>query len=127
MCLSKIAALFGAQVVADEIMELLFKSVETVCANSVHVEFAEHGYQHLEENSENEKRSLPLWEQLKELGNNFFENNKWTDAMNTYTKAIHINPNDATLYYQRALCEIRLSEFQLGKMLRMPWRLTLAR
>jgi tetratricopeptide (TPR) repeat protein len=114
-CLATIANLFGAKVVEKKILELL-EPVETVSANSVRVEFAEHGYQQLEEDSKN-KRSTnePIWKQLEEEGNNFFKDKKWTDAMNSYTKAIHINLNEASLYYQRALCEIRLSKFQLAR------------
>jgi tetratricopeptide (TPR) repeat protein len=35
--------------------------------------------------------------------------------MGCYTKAIRINPNIATLYSKRALCEIQLSKFQLAR------------
>jgi TPR repeat protein len=84
-CLAKIAALVGAKDVEDKILELIPTLEDSV------------------------------WQQLKEEGNEHYKNNRWTEAMNSYTKAIRINPNVAMLYSNRSLCEIQLSKFQLAR------------
>ena len=84
-CLAKIAALVGTKDVEDKIRELIPSSDESA------------------------------WKQLKEEGNERYKKQRWTEAMGSYTKAIRVNPNIATLYSNRALCEIRLSKFQLAR------------
>ena len=56
-----------------------------------------------------------VWKELKEEGNQHYRNNRWIEAMNSYTTAICINPNVAILYSNRAICEIQLSKFQLAR------------
>jgi TPR repeat protein len=92
-CLAKIASLVGAKDVEEKIRERI-TSVEK-CKSSI-----------LDKSD---------WKHLKEEGNVHFSNKRWTEAMNSYTKAIRINPNIATIYSNRALCEIRLSKFQLAR------------
>jgi tetratricopeptide (TPR) repeat protein len=95
-CLAKIAALVGAKEVEDKILEFITSSSDDEkCKSSF-----------LDESA---------WKQLKEEGNEHYKSQRWTEAMGSYTKAIRINPNIATLYSNRALCEIRLSKFQLAR------------
>jgi tetratricopeptide (TPR) repeat protein len=93
-CLAKIAALIGAKEVKDKILEFI-SSDGKKCKSSF-----------LDESA---------WKQLKEEGNEHYKNQRWTEAMGSYTKAIRANPNIATLYSNRALCEIQLSKFQLAR------------
>jgi tetratricopeptide (TPR) repeat protein len=79
-CLAEIAALVGAKGVGDKILKLI-PSVKG-----------------------------SAWQQLKDEGNEHYKKQRWTEAMNSYTKAIRVNPKVATLYSNRALCEIRLSK-----------------
>ena len=60
-------------------------------------------------------RSSEDWQLIKEEGNEHYKNQPWTEAMNCYTKAIRINPKVATLYSNRALCELQLSKFGLAR------------
>ena len=92
-CLAKIAAFIGDKELEDKILE--FITSDKKCQSSL-----------LEES---------VWKQLKEEGNQHYSNKRWTEAMNSYTKAIRINPKVATLYSNRALCELQLSKFQLAR------------
>jgi len=55
------------------------------------------------------------WALLKEEGNQFYKEERWNEAMNCYTRAIHLNQQDAVLYSNRSLCELRLSKFDLAR------------
>ena len=55
------------------------------------------------------------WTSLKQEGNQFYKQERWTEAMNCYTRAIHINQEEPVLYSNRALCELRLSKFDLAR------------
>ena len=92
-CLAKIAAFIGDKELEDKILELI--TSDKKCQSSL-----------LDES---------VWKELKEEGNQHYSNKRWTEAMNSYTKAIRINPNVAALYSNRALCEIQLSKFQLAR------------
>jgi len=55
------------------------------------------------------------WEALKQEGNQLYKQERWGEAMNCYTRAIHLNQEEAVLYSNRALCEVRLSMFDLAR------------
>jgi tetratricopeptide (TPR) repeat protein len=55
------------------------------------------------------------WEKLKEDGRKFYQNCQWSKAIKCYTKAIALNPTAAVLYSNRALCQLRLSNFARAK------------
>lgn len=51
-------------------------------------------------------------EQLKEQGNRYFLAKNFTEAIESYTKAIVRNPDIATYYTNRALCYLRLKQWE---------------
>ena len=55
------------------------------------------------------------WQGLKEQGNAAFRQDQFTEAMNFYTRALALAPQEAVLYSNRALCELRLKKFQLAR------------
>jgi len=55
------------------------------------------------------------WTSVKEQGNQLYKEELWEEAMNCYTRAIHLNQGEAVLYSNRALCELRLSKFDLAR------------
>ncbi|XP_006823844.1 E3 ubiquitin-protein ligase CHIP-like [Saccoglossus kowalevskii] len=52
--------------------------------------------------------------ELKDQGNRFFSARKYDDAINCYTKAILRNANTATFYTNRALCYLKLQQWELA-------------
>jgi len=55
------------------------------------------------------------WASLKQEGTQHYLHKRWEEAMNCYTRAIHLNQGEAGLYSNRALCELRLSKFDLAR------------
>ena len=55
------------------------------------------------------------WTELRDEATAHLENQQWLEAMNCYTKAIRRNLNEASLYCNRAVCEIRLKKFDLAR------------
>ena len=55
------------------------------------------------------------WQLLKEEGNQNYRDMRWTEAMNCYSGAIRVSPRVAVLYSNRALCELKLSKFELAR------------
>ncbi len=55
------------------------------------------------------------WKKLKADGNKLYEEGKWIEAMDCYTKAISLNSNAAALYSNRALCELQLGKWELAR------------
>lgn len=51
---------------------------------------------------------------LKEQGNKLFSVRKYDDAISCYTKAIVKNPSTATFFTNRALCYLRLKQWELA-------------
>ncbi|CAF1355338.1 unnamed protein product [Didymodactylos carnosus] len=59
--------------------------------------------------------SADTWLKIKEEGNERFNENQWTEAMVLYTRALQLNQQEAVLYANRALCEIRLHKYDLAR------------
>jgi len=55
------------------------------------------------------------WTSLKQEGNLLYKQERWEEAMDCYTRAIHLNQAEAVLYSNRALCEFNLSKFDLAR------------
>ena len=55
------------------------------------------------------------WVQWKDKGSKFFREQKWTEAMNCYTSAIGLKPDEAILYSNRAICATKLKKFQQAR------------
>ena len=49
--------------------------------------------------------------QMKELGNQAYKNKDYSQAINYYTKAIQLNPQDPNFYSNRALCYFNMEKF----------------
>ena len=52
------------------------------------------------------------WIKLKEIGNRYVKEDRFTEAIIEYTKAIRIDPNQPVLYSNRAIAELRLKMFK---------------
>jgi ankyrin repeat protein len=50
--------------------------------------------------------------ELKRQGNEYFEKKEWQAALDFYTKAIALNPTDASLYSNRSACYMELELYQ---------------
>eukprot|EP01105_Mastigella_eilhardi_P004370 TRINITY_DN157_c1_g2_i8.p1 TRINITY_DN157_c1_g2~~TRINITY_DN157_c1_g2_i8.p1 ORF type:complete len:632 (-),score=128.33 TRINITY_DN157_c1_g2_i8:44-1939(-) len=55
------------------------------------------------------------WEEFKQRGNEHFSHGRFTEAMELYTWAIAKDHKQAVLYSNRALCAIRLKQFQYAR------------
>jgi tetratricopeptide (TPR) repeat protein len=59
-------------------------------------------------------RESKTWPELAEEGAEYFKREQWLEAMNRYTWAIRVKNNVAQLYLNRAMCEMKLKEFDLA-------------
>jgi tetratricopeptide (TPR) repeat protein len=50
--------------------------------------------------------------ELKRKGNEYFEKKEWHAALDFYTKAIALNPTDASFYSNRSACYMELELYQ---------------
>ena len=57
------------------------------------------------------KLAEEIWISLKEEGNKFIKEDRFTEAMASYTRAIQLRPREAVLYSNRAICELRLKMY----------------
>ena len=48
---------------------------------------------------------------MKELGNQAYKNKEYSQAINYYSKAIQLNPQDSNFYSNRALCYFNMENF----------------
>jgi len=55
------------------------------------------------------------WVSLRQEGNKHYKEERWEEAISYFTRAIHLNQGEAVLYSNRALCELRLSKFDLAR------------
>jgi TPR repeat protein len=55
------------------------------------------------------------WYEIKEKGNEHFKIGNFTEALIFYTKAIKLDNKQASLYSNRALCELKLEKFELAR------------
>ncbi len=62
----------------------------------------------------NETKIKDGWVKLKDEGKHLIEKKEWAEAMFRFSQAIYLNSEEGTLYCYRAMCEIRLSKFQLA-------------
>jgi len=103
-CLANVATAIGKPDLADIILNLVAvqqdKRVSKEEKNQMNV---------LDSLKEDE------WTSLKQEANQLFEKERWEEAMNCYTRAIHLNQQEAALYSNRALCELHLSKFDLAR------------
>ncbi|POM80163.1 Cytoplasmic protein, partial [Phytophthora palmivora] len=70
----------------------------------------QHNY--LYDDDENED---PLWVELKLIGNDYFNEKNYTEAIEAYSQALDVAPNQAVLYGNRAMCYLRLKEFEYAR------------
>lgn len=61
-------------------------------------------------------------ELLKNKGNDFFKKGDYEEAINYYTKAIGLNPNDASYYCNRAACYMKLKKYFLALLVYINWK-----
>ncbi|KAG7399713.1 hypothetical protein PHYBOEH_008047 [Phytophthora boehmeriae] len=57
----------------------------------------------------------PLWVDLKLIGNEYFEEKNYSEAVEAYTAALEVAPHEAVLYGNRATCHLRLKEFDFAR------------
>ncbi|CAG2181396.1 unnamed protein product, partial [Oppiella nova] len=50
--------------------------------------------------------------QLKDEGNKYYLNHKYEEAINSYTRAIVRNPSVPTFFTNRALCYLKLQQWE---------------
>jgi tetratricopeptide (TPR) repeat protein len=62
----------------------------------------------------NETKIKDGWVKLKDEGKYLIEKKEWAQAMFRFSQAIYLNSEEGSLYCYRAMCEIRLSKFQLA-------------
>ena len=48
---------------------------------------------------------------LKEKGNGYFNQGKYFEAIDYYTRAISVNPKDASCYSNRAACHLKMQNY----------------
>lgn len=67
--------------------------------------------QHVEEEEEEEE----IWVELKLLGNDFFREKNYEEAIEAYSQGLEAAPHQAVLYGNRAMCHLRRKEFDLAR------------
>src|ERR1700761_7909516 len=55
---------------------------------------------------------MSTWEELKEQGNSEYKKQSYNAAINCYSEAIKLNPDQDVLYANRALCHKSLNNFR---------------
>ncbi|RLN91322.1 hypothetical protein BBJ28_00011678 [Nothophytophthora sp. Chile5] len=68
----------------------------------------QHNYFHDEDDE-------PLWLDLKAIGNEFFKEGNYPEAIEAYSQALDVAPHEAVLYGNRATCQLKLKEFDLAR------------
>ncbi|KAG2772103.1 hypothetical protein JG687_00010781 [Phytophthora cactorum] len=57
----------------------------------------------------------PLWLELKLIGNDYFKEGNYTEAIEAYSQGLVVAPNQAVLYGNRARCYLRLKKFSRAR------------
>ncbi|KAL4177775.1 hypothetical protein KRP22_002701 [Phytophthora ramorum] len=57
----------------------------------------------------------PLWVDLKLIGNDYFKEENYTEAIEAYSQGLDVAPNQAVLFGNRAMCYLRLKEFECAR------------
>jgi TPR repeat protein len=68
-----------------------------------------------QQSSEDFQNKSGEWYEMKEKGNEHFKIGNFTEALIFYTKAIKLDNKQASLYSNRALCELKLEKFELAR------------
>src|SRR4051812_29817542 len=55
------------------------------------------------------------WQVIKEKGNAEFKNKNYSTAIDLYTTAIQLNPEEETLFSNRSICNKSLGRFTIAK------------
>ncbi|ETM01303.1 hypothetical protein L917_02093 [Phytophthora nicotianae] len=69
-------------------------------------------HEYLYDGDENEE---PLWMELKLIGNDYFKEGDYTEAIEAYSQGLVVAPNQAVLYGNRARCYLRLKKFSRAR------------
>jgi tetratricopeptide (TPR) repeat protein len=70
----------------------------------------QHNYLYDEDEDEN-----PLWMDLKLIGNDYFNEKNYMEALEAYSQALEVAPKQAVLYGNRSMCYFRLREYELAR------------
>ncbi|GMF28234.1 unnamed protein product [Phytophthora lilii] len=70
----------------------------------------QHNYLYEEDENEN-----PLWVDFKLIGNDYFKEKNYTEAIEAYSQGLEVAPNKAVLLGNRALCFLRLKGFERAR------------
>ncbi|KAM5156581.1 sperm-associated antigen 1 [Mantella aurantiaca] len=62
--------------------------------------------------SHTEKSSQERFQSLKQEGNDYVKNCHYREAVNKYTECLQINPEECTIYTNRALCYLKLCQYE---------------
>ncbi|KAL3663432.1 hypothetical protein V7S43_011837 [Phytophthora oleae] len=57
----------------------------------------------------------PLWVDLKLIGNDYFKEGNYTEAIEAYSQGLDVAPNQAVLFGNRAMCYLRLKDFECAR------------
>jgi len=65
-----------------------------------------------QKNAQTEHDNKQQAEKAKKIGNDFYRNSNYPEALENYSKAIALTPEDYTLYNNRSQCYLKLGEYQ---------------
>ncbi|KAF4315565.1 hypothetical protein BBO99_00009304 [Phytophthora kernoviae] len=63
----------------------------------------------------NDEDEEPLWVELKLIGNDYFKERNYSEAVEAYSQALEAAPHEAVLYGNRSMCHLRLKEYDLAR------------
>lgn len=69
-------------------------------------------HEYLYDGDENEE---PLWMELKLIGNDYFKEGNYTEAIEAYSQGLVVSPHQAVLYGNRARCYLKLKKFSRAR------------
>ncbi|CAH0519413.1 unnamed protein product [Peronospora belbahrii] len=62
-----------------------------------------------------DEEEYPLWMDLKLIGNDYYNEKNYTEAIEAYSQGLDVAPNQAVLFGNRAMCYLRLNEFERAR------------